>query len=214
MAVHNLRLELAEAAQHWNYIEKRLKEAEQISLDVVTPAINELRYAGRQIVDALAIFTANPPSGSVEWENCENHITVARQYLVNADHDITDAVGLWLNVRLTRAIEDFGFKFLEKHIPQFEEKDMKLRELQGIIATSREQRQFRSTEYRRAAVELIPDLLKMFNQITMAEEIAIARDRKMKYFNITCLIVGFVGSVASIVSIFTVWDQVKALFRF
>lgn len=213
MSASDLRTQLNEAAAHWNFIERRLKEAEQITTKVVTPAINELRYAGRQIVDAWAIYASNPPDGSEVHRDCLNRVTVAQQYLLNADHDITDGVGLWLNIRITSAIEEFGFGFLTKHIPQFEELDRQLKELQDIVATSRQNRALRVAEYRRAADHLIPNLLQLFQMITVAEEIGVARKKKWQLINTACVALGVIGSLASVLSIIIAWDQVTAYFR-
>lgn len=40
----------------WNAAEESIKRREQIALDVSIPAITELRYAGRRIVDAIDLM--------------------------------------------------------------------------------------------------------------------------------------------------------------
>ena len=49
-----------------------------------------MRYAGRRIVDALSLSTNNP-DGSQDAA-IEEQLIVAKTYLINADHDITDSV--------------------------------------------------------------------------------------------------------------------------
>jgi hypothetical protein len=83
--------EFAEIIQKWNAIEKRLKEAEQICGDAVVAAINELRYAGRQFIDAMMIYTKGHLSPK-DIDDINTHLKHVRYNLMNADHDCTDAV--------------------------------------------------------------------------------------------------------------------------
>ena len=45
----------ADIQREWNAAEESIKRSEQIALDVSIPAISELRYAGRRLVDAMDI---------------------------------------------------------------------------------------------------------------------------------------------------------------
>lgn len=44
---------LRDIAKEWNKAESAIKRSEQIAGDVSIPAISELRYAGRRMIDAL-----------------------------------------------------------------------------------------------------------------------------------------------------------------
>ena len=44
---------LSEIVSEWNRAEQEIKRAEQLAGKAVTPAINELRYGGRRVIDAL-----------------------------------------------------------------------------------------------------------------------------------------------------------------
>ncbi len=39
----------------WDHAESEIKLAEQVGLEVVIPSINELRYAGRRVIEAMAL---------------------------------------------------------------------------------------------------------------------------------------------------------------
>lgn len=86
---------LAELAKEWNRIEGRAKEIESFRGEAIMASINEMRYAGRRVVDFLV---ATNQEGLSEAQITE-HLVVARTYLVNADHDLTDAVIFFVHQR-------------------------------------------------------------------------------------------------------------------
>lgn len=88
--------ELTEIVEKWNSIEERIKDAELICGEAVVPAINELRYAGRQFVDAMSIFTRGNLT-LADFEKIDTHIKNVQYNLMNADHDCTDAICLFFH---------------------------------------------------------------------------------------------------------------------
>ena len=78
--------------ERWNNIEQQLKEYELTAGGVAIPSINELRYAGRRLIDALNVIVNHPnPTEDKAIEQIEEHLIEAERCCENADHDIVDA---------------------------------------------------------------------------------------------------------------------------
>lgn len=76
---------------HWQIIELWLKKSEHVSKKSAVPAINELRYASRQLFNAVRIYGKHKLTpGDVSALN--KRMLIAEQYLFNADHDIFDSL--------------------------------------------------------------------------------------------------------------------------
>jgi hypothetical protein len=84
--------QLRELHSLWNKIERRAKDAEQFRGDSIIAAINEMRYAGRRIVDVLGAMHLVAEDASTNDDDIAENLIVAKTYLINADHDITDAI--------------------------------------------------------------------------------------------------------------------------
>ncbi len=86
-----VREDLARLLSHWNTIEFWIKRAEQVNKKAVIPAINELRYASRQLFQAVKLFQ-NEEFSDGDKSVIRKRIIIAEQYLLNADHDVCDAI--------------------------------------------------------------------------------------------------------------------------
>lgn len=83
--------QLDELLTHWQIIEFWLKKAEHVSKKTAVPAINELRYASRQLFNAVRIYGKyRLTNGDISALN--KRMLIAEQYLLNADHDIFDSL--------------------------------------------------------------------------------------------------------------------------
>lgn len=82
---------LAEIAALWNQVERRAKLVEQFRGEAVIPCINEMRYAGRRIVDVVIAERTGVPNPDF---NTAEQLAIAKNFLFNADHDLTDAAFL------------------------------------------------------------------------------------------------------------------------
>ena len=128
---------LAVLAAHMNKIEKRLKQAEQLREEVVIPAINELRYAGRRFVDAWALCALKSPTEEQKQE-ARDHIVIARQYLQNADHDCTDAICFFIHGEINRIQRQYGVEEIVKVYPDYTKFARQMSDANDIISGTRE----------------------------------------------------------------------------
>lgn len=187
-------------ATEWDKIEERLKEAEVQIGEAVNPSVNELRYAGRVFVDAWHVAAKKD---GTEYK-LEEKIAVAEQYLQNAKHDITDAVCLYFNKKIKDLLERYKRSTIELGYPNLKEFLTKMDEANVIVTGSRKNRTRRREAYERLETDYIPYLLQEFAKLDVAEKMAAAHESRLRWFAVVGYIVGaigFVGSIASIVSI-------------
>ena len=138
----DFRNELNDLAEYWNQIEERLKAAEQIRSETVHAAVNELRYAGRQLIDAWsALFKRNLTEEDEEF--ISKKIVIAKQYLHNANHDITDAVCFFFHMKIKILLEQYKESRIRKGYPSLDELLNKIDEANSIITASRRTRENR-----------------------------------------------------------------------
>jgi uncharacterized protein YdcH (DUF465 family) len=169
----------ADIVAKWNAIEQRLKEAEQICGDAVVAAINELRYAGRQFVDAMMIYLKGDLSAE-QQVSIEKHLNHVQYNLMNADHDCTDAVCLYFHERVKRIQKEYGFELIVKYLPEYQELFDRMDGANKEIARSREDRQNRLVIYRTLADFHIPRLYEFDQKILTCEPLMLAYKRKTR----------------------------------
>lgn len=191
---------LAELATTWNRIERRAKEYEHFQNGANVAAINEMRYAGRRIVDAIAILAKNGNELEVR-----DHLVVAESYLVNADHDVTDGICFVVMRRLDRVIKRYSRERIAKHYPAFWETYALVVKAQKIVQGSREDRALRKAEYAKLAEEYLPKFDELYSVLINepalrvrddSEELAAIRARV-----IFVQVVSIVGSIASLLAL-------------
>jgi hypothetical protein len=196
---------LSDLGEHWNVIEGRLKEAEQLRSEAVIPAINELRYAGRQIVDAWGIATQVKISKK-EHERFDRCFIVAKQYLYNADHDVTDSICFFIHKRLKTLLELYSKRRLRNYYPEIDSLLKRVQEVNETITTSRRGRPERNGLYEKLAEEYVPYLTEQFRQLQVVERITEEQDRRRRFLTCGGYIVGTIGLVASIIQVYSYWE--------
>ena len=140
-------------AAHWNNVELRIKQYEHLAGAANTAAINELRYSGRKIVDALAV--------SLSGGDPIAEITIAENYMVNADHDVTDGVCFVVLGHLSKVINKHGKDAIAAHYPNFWEVYPLVLKTQKIVEGSRDDRMNRKEEYGKLAKDFLPKLTEL-----------------------------------------------------
>lgn len=153
---------LDEIAALWNKVERHLKTAERIRLEVVVGAINELRYAGRLAVDAIAI-AGNPDLAEQDkLTKLDQIITEIRNNCVRAHADITDALVLFFHKHLDMNVEDFSLSIVMTHFPQYTAMVAEIRTINLFMAESREDRHNRQDIYDRINEKHLPALADLY----------------------------------------------------
>jgi hypothetical protein len=204
----DLSKKLAELAAFWNEVEERTKATEQLRSETVIPAINELRYAGRMFVDAWSVQQKAAPT-EADIASVEEKIIVARQYLINADHDAIDAALVYIYRNVKYAVKRYRKGKISAHIPDFLNKLDRIDEFEAKIRASRKNRELRNQIYQ----EIIPhyeEMMALHIDLDRAERHVLRGEKISTYITRILACIGLVGSIASIVGIIAAWDQIKA----
>ncbi|MGE0421009.1 MAG: hypothetical protein AB7O88_02025 [Reyranellaceae bacterium] len=158
MLTPDMQRRLDEIKTLWNKVELHLKRVERTRLEVVLGAINELRYAGRLLVDALAVIGDPALSEQDKLERLDKIIVEVRNNCVRAHADVTDALVLFFHNNLSAMVEDFSLSLVMLHFPQYGVMVTEIRTVNEFMALSREDRLRRQEIYDEINAKHLPRL--------------------------------------------------------
>jgi len=152
--------ECSRLASNWDRAEKWVKRAELFQQRVVDSSLNELRYAGRRLVDALAGADKEDfPAASV-------HLEQANENIYKASHDAIDTVVAFVSQEINRHAIALGYANLNDHFGHYQELSGAFTTIKGQIEQSRESREQRDEVYNEIAEGAdFVNLLKYFNEL-------------------------------------------------
>lgn len=191
--------EFEELLTYWRDIERWIKIAEQVNKRAVIPAINELRYAARQLFYGITLFRKHKLSDG-EKSSINKRIIIADQYLMNADHDVIDAIVGFYSKTIEVIDNEVGMSQVSTHFPKYPAfREMVFNAEQEISATRHDAAE-RKKAYRAlregALQELISDYKTLreaevqarFARETLLADLADAESgkKRMKQFNVIC----------------------------
>ena len=184
----------------WNKVEKDIKLAEQVSGKAVIPSINELRYAGRRIVDALA--KARVPGS-------EHDVAVllaeARFDCHRARHDAIDVGSSIIAGECEAMVRHLGYEAILKTYPEFPALNAQLVKARRMIAHSRQNRDEREKIYAELEDVAFPGLVEKFNALKASGPIMVELAKSQRRKN-AFLLLGFVVTLAGlVVSLIALW---------
>lgn len=159
--------------RQWNEVQGNLKQAEQINQLAVIPAVNELRYAGRILVHVLVsgqcgidlaaaaavdlVAEANERGVTIERDDdtsdeldemsLNEAIIVARQYLKNAQHDISDALVYFFQQRVDELNSRYGAAAIIERRAVYSDIVDRLRQCRELVIESRTNLSLRDKNY-------------------------------------------------------------------
>lgn len=191
--------EVAGLLVYWREIERWIKIAEQVNKKAVIPAINELRYASRQLYYAIILLTKHKLSAG-EVSSIRKRIVIADQYLMNADHDVIDAITGYYSKIVEVIDNEIGSSRVSIHFDEYPNFKKRLRAAEKAISGSRHDAVERKKTYRQirdvdltVMIDQYQALLDAEVQARFAREQLIAeiaqgklREKKMLAFNIVC----------------------------
>ena len=152
--------------REWDKAEHAIKIAEQISGQVVFPAIKELRYAGRRIIDALAVI-AN--SGSEQ--EFRALIDDALFDCYRARHDAVDAAISTILAEIRVAFRTLGYRPVLDAFPDARKLLLALIAAQEKVASSRGIRKDRDKLYADIENVDLPELVRLYREFQASNEI-------------------------------------------
>jgi hypothetical protein len=156
-----------EIQQEWNKAEEAIKRSEQVALDVSIPAISELRYAGRRIIDALTLC-ASPGDNN---DKIAALLEDARFCCHRAQHDAIDAALAKIAIDLNDLTKRLGIEPVSKAYPQFAEFYATFAHTRGKIVTSRAKREDRNAIYESVTTVDLPGIILSYEKIMVVRPV-------------------------------------------
>lgn len=186
---------LKDWADQWNKAEKAIKQAEQVNDEIVNPAIYELRYSGRRVVEAVGLFSENP-------DDAKKKLDDAIFDCCRAQHDAIDAVTAKILADIRIALDKLGVKPVLQFFPDVLEVKEDLAEVRQKIARSRENRESRDDVYDVIASVDLPNLLSKFSRFQNNEGLLKAEVKKERIAKVINYAIGVGGLILSAVGLY------------
>ena len=157
-------------AEEWNHAERDIKLAEQVCQDVILPAVNELRYAGRRLCDALVAAAQGKSEAEISV-----FLEEARLDCHRARHDAIDGAISYIGEHLALMEQHLGFDAILKAYPNFPAFIRKYLDAQSLIASSREARDKRGEIYAALEGTNFPAIVSEYTLVLASEDLMTAR---------------------------------------
>jgi hypothetical protein len=197
---------LAALIEQWNIAENRIKRAEHVRAnEIVAPAIFELRYAGRKIVDSIEIIlTHNLASDAEKHSRVSSYIADATEDCVKAKHDAIDAMMNFVTTWFDDTEKKVGLDEIQKLFPDYLTTLSRISEVQGQIAESRRDRnKLRDAIYNRIDGDDYDSILNLYLTMKNSQErvtALVAKNKKktkkennLKYAGLVLGLAGWTG---------------------
>jgi hypothetical protein len=197
---------LARVIEQWNIAERRIKKAELVrGGEVVSPAIFELRYAGRKLVDALTLAREKDLAlDQRAHDDVYRYLADAYEDCVKAKHDAIDATISFVTVWFQEIEEYIGLRAVQEFFPEYLDITAKISDIQDKIAESREDRHnMRDGVYDEIEGQDYDDILALFDKMYKSKDRIdrqIRKDRMYKDIMIMAAVGGPVlGAIIAVV---------------
>lgn len=131
---------LVSVADEWNKAEEAIKLAEQINKGIINPAVYELRYAGRRLVECIAVKDSDK---KIALELAKDaHFDCCR-----ARHDAIDAATSYMAEVIELAAVELGADVLLDKFPKITKITYLLSTVRAKVTKSRKERDDRDIIY-------------------------------------------------------------------
>jgi hypothetical protein len=200
----------------WNAAEAYVKHVERLRRGlVVGAAVNELRYAGRRMIEAYACVREKPDDTDARIKALEL-LGEVKHFCYRAQHDAIDGAVTYIDQALAKLEKDFGPDLLHEKFPKYLEMKQSLQEIGQIMAQSRGDRALRDqlyTDMRHGLVdELIQNHLELETSRAVFEAVIANRIRRDKRETVRfwlTIVIGAATLVAATLAVPMVVDRLK-----
>ncbi len=211
----DVRDTLRRATVQWNRAEGAIKLAERLRGEVVIPSINELRYAGRRLVDAMSLAVGTMPSDDTEIITIKGNILAFTREMehncLRAQHDAVDAAILFIHRRIDKILDEFGAALVVHFFPDFVKLRSDMRIVDQFMVSSREERHKRSDYYGNLIDIYLPKVITLYDSMVSSEDLLKGhmedvqkKGRLRKIWTISgwaiAFIVGLIGALPTLTS--------------
>ncbi len=184
---------LRSITEEWDKAERDIKLAEQISGKVVLPSINELRYAGRRVVEVIKLIGSEGDIIEIEAK-----LRDARFDCHRARHDAIDAGTAKIAADLEIMSKKLGYGPILKVFPALGQLHRDLDHVRSQIAASRNNTENRAQIYEELEDDAFPKIVTSFRALQSNEQIIRGYARGERRHT---LLLTFVGIIELIVAI-------------
>ena len=173
---------IVRVTETWDQTEGLVKRSEILSEAMAVPAISELRYAGRKLIDYLRALVTG-----ASQESLEMHLAEFEQNVFRARHDALDGIIITIREVITLQELRSGIKVITKILPWYPEFRETITEIEGKIIYSRSHRLERADTYGDIIKAYnIDDILTKFAELRSSEALlSIERDSYSRNLRIT-----------------------------
>ncbi|MBZ0128904.1 MAG: hypothetical protein K8F59_07295 [Rhodobacteraceae bacterium] len=175
----------------WNKAEGAIKKAEQVNGEVINPAVYELRYAGRRLVEAIHQQKTEP-------EVALRLLADAHFDCCRARHDAIDAATSKIAEDLDIATRKIGAHNILTYFPEWTILAHELLEVRDLIVQSRKDRENRDTIYAVLEKEKLDSIVGIYDKFRANENTmkkAAVAQRRTIIVSIAIAVVGVIVGV-------------------
>ena len=155
--------------EQYRRVERWIKRAEQVNQKAIIPAMNELRYASRQLYNALNLFDRTVDLTPGQKSSISKRLIITEQYLLNAEHDIWDAIVSYYDKVIRKLDDEFGISSIAILFPGYPMLRAKRTECLALIEEAREFYERRGLIYGQLRTNYFPHFLESHEALLDAE---------------------------------------------
>ncbi len=153
----------------WDLAETDIKLAEQVCRDIVVPAVKELRYGGRRLVDLIQKITTDPASPEIPKLLADAEFDCHR-----ARHDAIDAASAKIAIQLDLMEEKLGYDAILAVVPEFRDIALKVLDIRAKVLNTRgENRKDRVKIYAVVSATNFKELVEAYDVLKTSEPMMI-----------------------------------------
>lgn len=150
---------------YWNQTEAIIKEAENIQYAMVVPAIKELRYAGRKLIDYLISLESG------EEDKIRENLEEFHQCCIRARHDAVDTTLNYIDEYFQKLEERIDPILIQEKFPEYTSTRKLIIETSRTISESRSDRTSRIDKYSEIIENTLFDIIGAYNKLRGTENL-------------------------------------------
>lgn len=153
--------EIAFATRFWDETEILVKEAEQINHAMIVPAVSELRYGGRKLIDYVSLLGGD---SKLRRTHLEDFV----QCCIRARHDSIDAIVSYITLYLEELEATIDADLIGASFSGYDQLKRDLYEAAALVAKSRQERRNRNKIYSVIATEYVGRIVSGYRRLSEA----------------------------------------------
>lgn len=175
----------------WNSAEKAIKLAEQVNGEIINPAIYELRYSGRRVIEALPLLKTDETKAKKLLDD-------AIFDCCRAKHDAIDAATSKIAADIKIAVDKLKPHIVLVNFPKITELYKMLTNVRKKIAVSRENREKRDAIYETIVAENLQEIVDLYEEFKSSEPLLIAAAKRERLVFGLSVVLGILGLIATL----------------